>query len=116
MIKTARIFAFVIGSLTVLWQVLQVVDGNFRNLFFPSDLLLGVALMITALLKPSSKNLLLLLAAYAFSAGVFATATLGGILVGSYDFGAFTTTVALVPCFVFLVLLAKDLNKVKQLA
>ena len=115
MTRTARTFAFIIGSLTVLWQIMQVVEGNFRNLFFPTDLILGAALMITALLKPTIKNQLLLLAAYAFSVGVFATATLGGMLVGSYNFGAFTTTIALVPCSIFLVLLAKNLNAERQL-
>ena len=114
-VRLGRVFAFVIGLLTAVWQVMQVANGNFRNLFFTPDILLGVGLILASLVKPGNNAILALIIAYAFSSGVFATATFGGLLVGSYDFGAFTTTLALIPCIIFLALLPRELQKTPQL-
>ncbi len=114
-VRLGRFFAFIIGLLTLLWQVIQVANGNFKNLFFTPDILLGLGLILASLVRPRIKAILALIIAYAFSSGVFATATFGGLLVGSYDFGAFTTTLALIPCIIFLALLPREVQKNPQL-
>lgn len=110
----ARIIGFIIGLLTLLWQVMQIAQGNFQNLFFIPDIMLGAALISASLVRTNRNGVLYLLLAYAFSVGVFGTATFGGLLTGTYDFGAFTTTVALVPCIIFIVLLSKETIKKPQ--
>ncbi len=110
----ARIIAFAIGLLTLLWQVMKIAQGNFQNLFFIPDIILGIALIAASLVKINNNGVLYLLLAYVFSVGVFGTATFGGLLTGTYDFGAFTTTVALIPCIIFIVLLSKETMKKPQ--
>jgi peptidoglycan/LPS O-acetylase OafA/YrhL len=96
--KLVRILAFITGLLTLGWQIMQVAQGNAKNLFLIPDIILGIVLMVAAVLKPEGKNISWLIAALGYACGVFATATFGGLTMGTYDFGAFTTTVGLVPC------------------
>jgi peptidoglycan/LPS O-acetylase OafA/YrhL len=105
--KLVRILAFITGLLTLAWQVIQVVKGNGQNIFLVADIILGIALMVTALLKPTDKNISWLMAALGFACGVFATATFGALTMGTYNFGAFTTTVGLLPCLASLMWLIK---------
>jgi peptidoglycan/LPS O-acetylase OafA/YrhL len=105
--KIVRILAFATGLLTLAWQVLQIVNGKGQNIFLIADIILSFALMATAFLKLSDRNISWLQAALGFSCGVFATATFGGLTMGTYNFGAFTTTVGLVVCFVSLVWLIR---------
>ncbi len=105
MIRIARIFAFIIGTLTLIWQLVQIVTGNAINQFLIPDLLLGIALVGASFLTPTQRGVSLLLAAFGFTAGVFAVATFGGLLTQTYDFGAFTTTIGLIPSTIFMFLL-----------
>jgi peptidoglycan/LPS O-acetylase OafA/YrhL len=96
--KVIRITTFLVGILTLVWQVVQVANGKAQNMFFVADIILGIALMATALLKPTDKNTIWLIAALGYACGVFATATFGGLTMRTYNFGAFTTTLGLIPC------------------
>jgi peptidoglycan/LPS O-acetylase OafA/YrhL len=100
--KLVRILVFSIGLLTLTWQLIEVIKGNIQNIFFIVDILLGIALIVTATLKPNAINTSWLNAALGFACGVFATATFGGLTMGTYNFGAFTTTVGLIPCLATL--------------
>jgi peptidoglycan/LPS O-acetylase OafA/YrhL len=96
--KAIRILTFITGLLTLGWQIMQIAKGNAKNLFLIPDIILGIVLMVAAVLKPEGKNISWLIATLGYACGVFATATFGGLIMGTYDFGAFTTTVGLVPC------------------
>jgi peptidoglycan/LPS O-acetylase OafA/YrhL len=106
--KLVRILAFSTGILTLVWQILQIVKGNGQNIFLIADIILSVLLMVTALLKPNAKNTSLLIIALGFACGVFATATFGGLTMGTYNFGAFTTTVGLAICLASLLWLIRN--------
>ncbi len=109
--KTVRIIAFLTGFLTLAWQVLQIVKGNGMNIFLIPDIILGIVLMITSFLKPIGSNVNWFIAALAYSCGVFATATFGGLLMNTYNFGAFTTTLGLVPCLFSIIWIIRK-NKI----
>ena len=107
MIQWARIFAYLIGGLTLLWQGSEVLNGRLLNQFLIADIILGI-LLITAARFPNQQNAALaLFAAYAYSVGVFMVVTTGGLLLNRYDFGAFTTTSGLIPCTIFSFLLSR---------
>jgi hypothetical protein len=107
--STAKVVAIIVGALTLAWQVLQIINGKAINMFLIADIILGIAL-IAAALKANTKNgEIYLLIAFAFSAGVFATATFGGLTMGTYNFGAATTTLALIPCLFYTYTISKNL-------
>ncbi len=106
MIRLARSFAFLIGSLTLVWQAWEVSQGRLFNQFLVADIILGILLMVAAGLPNRFNSVLTMLIAYAYSCGVFMVATTGGLLLSTYDFGAFTTTLGLIPCSVFTILLS----------
>ncbi len=105
--KLVRILAFSVGLLTLVWQIVQITNGKGQNIFLIADIILGIVLMITAFLKPNHNNANWLIAALGFACGVFATATFGALTMGTYNFGAFTTTLGLVPCFISLLWLIR---------
>lgn len=107
MIRLARVFALSIGGLTLLWQAWEVINGRLFNQFLIADVLLGLGLIVAALLRNRLYSSLAMLIAYAYSVGVFMVATTGGLLMSKYDFGAFTTTLGLVPCSLFTVFLCR---------
>jgi peptidoglycan/LPS O-acetylase OafA/YrhL len=96
--KLVRIVTFIIGLLTLGWQFMQIAQGKIKNLFLIPDIILGILLMMVALLNPEGKNVKWLITALGYACGVFATATFGGLTMGTYNFGAFTTTLGLLPC------------------
>jgi hypothetical protein len=96
--KTVRIITFLVGLLTLVWQGMQVANGKAQNMFFIADIFLGAFLIASAILKPIEKNISWLMVALAYASGVFSTATFGGLTMGTYNFGAFTTTLGLIPC------------------
>ncbi|MDX2061858.1 MAG: hypothetical protein SFY70_02235 [Bacteroidia bacterium] len=108
MYTLARIFGGIIGGLTLAWQGWQVALGEAQNFFFIPDVLLGIFLVVASLRNESPRAVAGLLWAYGYTTGVFATATFGGLLMGTYDFGAATTSVGLVPSICFSVLLAQQ--------
>jgi peptidoglycan/LPS O-acetylase OafA/YrhL len=108
--KLVKILAFSTGLLTLVWQIMQVANGKGQNIFLIADIILGIALMVTASLKTNDKNTSWLNAALGFACGVFATATFGALTMSTYNFGAFTTTVGLVPCLASLVWLIRNQN------
>lgn len=107
MIRSARIFAALIGGLTLMWQGGEVLNGELLNRFLVADIILGLLMIVAAALPRRYDSVLAMLVAYAYSSGVYAVATTGGLLLGSYDFGAFTTTLGLVPCAIFVILLSR---------
>ncbi len=109
MISSAKIIGAIIGLLTIAWQIMQIVNGKAFNMFLIADFILGIALILAAISKVKKNQPLYLLMAFMFSAGVFATATFGGLMTNTYNFGAITTTLALIPCVIYSVLLAKYL-------
>jgi CDP-diglyceride synthetase len=106
--KIVRVIAFVTGLLTLAWQMIQIAKGNGQNIFLIADIILGMVLMATAWLKPNGKNTSWLIAALGYTCGVFATATFGALTMGTYNFGAFTTTAGLVPCLASLLWLIRN--------
>ncbi|MEM7575452.1 MAG: hypothetical protein AAF433_21290 [Bacteroidota bacterium] len=107
LITTARILAILIGSLTLLYQVMEIANGNALNFFLVGDIILGIVLIAAAFTQPVARRPLYLLTAFAYTSGVFMIATFGGLVVGTYDFGAFTTTVGLIPALAMVVLLLR---------
>jgi hypothetical protein len=107
MTRLARIFAFLIGGLTLLYQVGEVLSGRLFNQFLVADLVLGILMIAAAGVPNRFNSVLAMLVAYAYACGVFMVATTGGLLISRYDFGAFTTTVGLFPCSIFTVLLSR---------
>ncbi|WP_287127479.1 hypothetical protein [Candidatus Cyanaurora vandensis] len=105
MINLARFFALLIGGLTLVWQGWEVISGRLFNQFLAADIILGIFMIIAAVLPNRFNSALAMLAAYAYSCGVFMVATTGALLLSKYDFGAFTTTLGLIPCSIFVVLL-----------
>lgn len=106
----ARVFAYIVGGLTLLYQVLEVSSGNLTNRFLVADIILGVGLIAAAVVPARLAASLAMLAGYSYAAGVFVSATTGGLLQAEYDLGAASTTVGLVPCVVFIVLLGRWLK------
>lgn len=111
--KIVRVLTFITGFLTFAWQVLQVIQGNGKNLFLVPDIILGILLVAVAFLKPTVDNEKWLIAALSYACGVFATATFGGLVMDTYDFGAFTTTVGLVLCLLSIIWLIRK-HKLSQ--
>ena len=107
LITVARVLAVITGSLTLLYQFMEVLNGNAKNLFLVGDIVLGIVLIAAAFARPVASRPLYLLAAFAYTSGVFMIATFGGLVVGTYDFGAFTTTIGLVPSLAMVVLLLR---------
>jgi hypothetical protein len=109
MLKTARIIGFITGLLTLAWQVIQIMNGKGENIFLVADIILGIFLIISSLVNETKNGSLYLLLAYTYSAGVFSVATFGNLTIGTYNFGAFTTTLGLVPSVIFMVLISKHI-------
>lgn len=106
MVKLARVFAFLVGGLTLVWQGWEVISGRLFNQFLIADIILGIFLIAAAMLPNRFHSALAMLVAYAYSGGVFVVATTGGLLLSKYNFGAFTTTLGLISCSIFVVLLS----------
>ena len=98
MLKIIRIVAVLVGLGTVLWQVMQWQSGNWQNMFFWPDIIVGLFLGFAAFVKVERWASILMLVGFAGMAGIYSVATLGTLTMGAYDFGAFTTTVGLVFC------------------
>jgi peptidoglycan/LPS O-acetylase OafA/YrhL len=96
--KVVRILTFITGLLTLAWQVIQIINGKAQNVFLVADIILGILLIAVALMKPEPQKKSWLIAALGYACGVFATATFGGLTMGTYNFGALTTTLGLIPC------------------
>ncbi|MBW4558337.1 MAG: hypothetical protein KME59_20900 [Trichormus sp. ATA11-4-KO1] len=107
MIRLARVFSLLIGGLTLIWQGWEVVNGRLFNQFLIADIILGIFMIIAAVLPNRFKSVLTMLVAYAYSGGVYMVATTGGLLLSEYNFGAFTTTLGLFPCIIFVILLSR---------
>ena len=105
-----RIVAILVGFGTVLWQVMQWQSGNWQNMFFWPDILVGLFLGGAAFLKGPRLPALLMLAGFGLMAGIYSVATLGTLTMGTYDFGAFTTTVGLIACLPAMAWLVKRLS------
>lgn len=104
-ITAIRTIALIVGIGTLLWQVIQLVNGNAQNMFFVADIIFAGALAIAALIKNKPKAIAAMQVAFSGLAGVFAVATFGALTMGTYAFGPFTTTVGLLlclPCIFFL--------------
>lgn len=112
----ARVFAVVVGGLTLIYQIWQVSSGNGANQFLVADIVLGVCLIVSASLSARFVAALAMLAAYSYAAGVYVVATAGGLLLGMYDLGVASTTLGLVPCVAFIILLGRWLSSASQQA
>ena len=108
--KIVRVVAVLVGFGTVLWQVLQWQSGNWQNMFFWPDIIVGLFLGGAAFIRQERKAALLMLAGFGLMAGIYSVATLGTLTLGAYDFGAFTTTVGLVFCLPAMAFLFKRLS------
>ena len=94
LISVARVLAVITGSLTLLYQLMEVLNGNAKNLFLVGDIILGIVLIAAAFARPVARRPLYLIAAFAYTSGVFMIATFGGLVVGTYDFNLVKTGAA----------------------
>ena len=95
----------VVGVATFIWQMIELMNGNARNMFFAADIIFAVALVAAALIKHDAKASAAMLVAFSGMAGVYAVATFGALTTGTYAFGPFTTTVGLIACLPCMVAL-----------
>ena len=108
-----RIITFLVGFLTVAWQILQAVTGNVSNAFFIPDLVVGVPLTL-ATLWPSTQTSftiieLVWLIGLSSMSGIYLVASFGALSLGEYtdDVGPATTSIGLVVCIPCMVILSK---------
>ena len=113
-----RIITFLVGFLTVAWQILQATSGNVANAFFIPDLIVGVPLMIATLWPKSTKTSftiieLVWLIGLSSMSGVYMVASFGALSLGEYtdDVGPATTSIGLVVCTPCMVILTKRILK-----
>ena len=106
-----RIFAAGIGASTWAWQIYQIASGHTSNMFLVADIILGAFLIAAALMKPGKSTDAVLLSAFSYATGVYFVPTFGSIVTNNYDFGAFTTTIGMIPSAIISALLIHNLRQ-----
>ncbi len=107
--KLIRLIAILVGFGTVIWQITEAAQGRSQNMFFIADIIAGLGLGISALVKPQKTATILMLIFFALISGIFMVATFGALTMGTYAFGPMTTTIGLIASIPCIYLLAEKL-------
>lgn len=111
MIRPTRLGAAALGVALLAWQVVNAARGRFVHAFLVPDLVLGVGLLGSALIRRDRPAAAALLAMFAATLGVFLSATSARLLLGGYDLGTALTSLGLVPCLAACVVLGRWLAR-----
>ena len=99
MIRSARATALALGIAVLGWQAWNAWNGRFVHRFLVSDLAASFVLLAAGSWPGERGAAAGMLAGFAALAGVFLSATAGGLLVDGYQrTGTVLTTFGLVPC------------------
>ena len=106
-----RVLTFLIGFLTVAWQILQAATGNWANAFFFPDLIVGVPLTIASFFAASFKVELSWLIGLSSMSGIYLVSAVGAATEGMFtdSWGPTSTAIGLFVCFPFMYILSKRL-------
>jgi hypothetical protein len=104
--RVARVFAIGTGLLTLCWQLVQGVNGIFPHRFTIAEIVAGVFLVGTGLMRSSPNSDRALLCSLCFTSGVFSVAT-GSLLVEPVEPGPIVATFAMLFCLAFALALSQ---------
>ena len=106
-----RVVTFLVGFLTVAWQILQAATGNWANAFFFPDLIVGVPLTIATFFSASFVVELSWLVGLSSMSGIYLVSAIGAATEGMFtdSWGPTTTAIGLVACYPCMWVLSKRL-------
>ena len=107
MIGYCRAVALILGLIILAWQAGNAARGAFWHPFLVPDLLVATGLLVAATRKDGARARLLLLHAFAATAGVFLVATIDACLRLGFSVGRMMTAAGLVPCASCLIALKR---------
>ncbi len=93
--KAIRIIAILVGLGTIAWQMSELAAGRADNMFFLPDIVVGLFLAGSALIRPERRAQVLMLCGFGLMSGIYSVATLGQLWLGALDAGGISTAVGL---------------------
>lgn len=92
------------------WQGVNAASGRFVHPFLIADLVVGVALIVSASWPGDRGPALAMLAGFAAMAGVLLAASTGRLLAGGFDAGTRLAAIGVVPCLTGAIALGRHLH------